>query len=557
MLFKIASEAWEFEAIHRLNYRTFVEEIPQHPANAERRLVDRFHAENTYAICLDGERLAGMVCGRGGRPFSLDAKLADLDAHLPVGRKVFEVRLLAVEPRYRNRTVFARLAGLLAEHFREAGFDFAVISGTTRQFRLYEHLGFVSFGPLVGSGEARFQPMCLTLESFVRKGKALAHRARAPVSFLCGPVDIHKEVRKAFSASPLSHRSERFLADFEATRRMLCALAGAREAQVLLGSGTLANDAVAAQLAASGERGLVLSNGEFGERLVDHASRHALRFDLVRAPWGSPFDYGEIGRRVAADPGLRWLWAVHCETSTGMLNGIGALRSIADAHRAKLCLDCISSIGASPVDLTGVHLATCVSGKALSAFPGLAIVFHHGPVVASPAAPRYLDLGYYAAQSGVPFTGSSNLIHALQAALVRSDWQTKFRATEVTGAWLRRELRAAGIAVVAPEACAAPAVTTLALPPAVSSRVTGERLRHSGFLVGYQSAYLVKRNWLQIALMGEWDGAALGELVETLKGNRATNPIVGWSPERAPNSMAAAVEEGSARGMRWRRGKAL
>jgi len=26
--YKIASEEWEFEQIHRLNYRTFVEEIP-------------------------------------------------------------------------------------------------------------------------------------------------------------------------------------------------------------------------------------------------------------------------------------------------------------------------------------------------------------------------------------------------------------------------------------------------------------------------------------------------------------------------------------------------
>ena len=45
--FKIATEDWEFEAIHRLNYKTFVEEIPQHEQNAEERLVDKFHAENT------------------------------------------------------------------------------------------------------------------------------------------------------------------------------------------------------------------------------------------------------------------------------------------------------------------------------------------------------------------------------------------------------------------------------------------------------------------------------------------------------------------------------
>ena len=62
--FKIASEDWEFEAIHRLNYKTFVEEIPQHARNPEQRLVDKLHAENTYAICLHGDRLVGMVTAR-------------------------------------------------------------------------------------------------------------------------------------------------------------------------------------------------------------------------------------------------------------------------------------------------------------------------------------------------------------------------------------------------------------------------------------------------------------------------------------------------------------
>ena len=47
---KVATEAWEFEQIHRLNYQTFVEEIPQHPPNPEKKLVDKFHQENTYLI---------------------------------------------------------------------------------------------------------------------------------------------------------------------------------------------------------------------------------------------------------------------------------------------------------------------------------------------------------------------------------------------------------------------------------------------------------------------------------------------------------------------------
>ena len=61
LIYKIATEPFEFELIHRLNYRTFVEEIPQHSANREKRLVDRFHKENTYIICMSGEELLGMV----------------------------------------------------------------------------------------------------------------------------------------------------------------------------------------------------------------------------------------------------------------------------------------------------------------------------------------------------------------------------------------------------------------------------------------------------------------------------------------------------------------
>src|SRR5512140_3566592 len=102
LTFKVASEADEFEQIHRLNYRTFVEEIPQHQPNAARRLVDRFHDENTYVICLRDSQLLGMLALRTRRPFSLDAKIPDLDSHLPPSQRICEVRLLAIEPHHRK-----------------------------------------------------------------------------------------------------------------------------------------------------------------------------------------------------------------------------------------------------------------------------------------------------------------------------------------------------------------------------------------------------------------------------------------------------------------------
>jgi aspartate aminotransferase-like enzyme len=518
--FKIASEEWEFDAIHHLNYKTFVEEIPQHARNPEERLVDKFHADNTYAICLNGKELVGMVSGRTKRPFSLDNKLPELDSFLPAERKVLEVRLLSVVKEYRNGFVFSRLVGLLAQHFRELGFDLAIISGTLRQLRLYKHLGFQPFGPVVGSADAQFQPMFLTLETFLQMAKLLsppsAEVNRILASFLPGPVDVHEEVRKAFERGPVSHRSDLFMGDFQATRRMLCELTQAQRVEVMVGSGSLANDAVCAQLSLLDAPGLILSNGEFGQRLTDHASRQKLNFEVLEATWGEIFDYEAIDQRLGGSPQIKWVWAVHCETSTGILNPLERLQSICDKHGVKPALDCISSVGTVPVDLSRVYLGSCVSGKALASFPGLSMVFYNHAIAPDTRLPRYLDLGYWAAQQGIPFTHSSNLLYALQTALRRTVWAEKFAHIAKNSAWLRSRLRELGFAILAADEHASPAVFSIVLPPEVPSKSIGWELQKAGFLLSYKSEYLLKRNWIQICLMGEWTDENLTALPDVL-----------------------------------------
>jgi hypothetical protein len=173
LTYKIAETEDEFEQIFKLNYKTFVEEIPQHERNAEQRLVDKFHAENTYLICMEADRLLGMSAVRDKRPFSLDIKLENLDSYLPQYKSICEIRLLAVEPDKRSTRIFGGLILYLAQYCDEHRYDLAIISGTTRQAKLYRHLGFTPFGPLVGRGDILFQPMYLALDSY-RKLRATA-----------------------------------------------------------------------------------------------------------------------------------------------------------------------------------------------------------------------------------------------------------------------------------------------------------------------------------------------------------------------------------------------
>ena len=164
MVIKHATELNEFLQIHELNYKTFVEEIPQHQENAEKKLVDKFHNKNKYIIAKIEERVIGMVCYNMERPFSLDEKLQHLDSYLPEHKSIAEIRLLAVDPEERKATVAYRLLKYLCKVLIQAQTNAAVISGTTRQLSLYKKIGFVPFGPLVGSNKASYQPMYITLK---------------------------------------------------------------------------------------------------------------------------------------------------------------------------------------------------------------------------------------------------------------------------------------------------------------------------------------------------------------------------------------------------------
>lgn len=500
--FRVARAESELQQLHTLHYRAFVEEIPQHNPNEARLHVDRFHDENTYIVAVEGERVVGSIAVRARRPFSLDGKLPDLDSWLPPGRRVCEIRLLNILPEHRRAAVLPGLLNAVLEYARSERIDMAVISATTRQLRLYGRLGFVPFGPLVGTAEAPFQPMSITMEAFCEHARELAPLPPAAsgeaVNLLAGPVAIHPDVRVAFETSPESHRSARFEEELHALKSRLCAMTSARHAAVLLGSGTLANDVVAAQLAKLGGRGVVFSNGEFGERLADHARRAGLDFEHRCLAWGEPLTIGSL-------QGVSWAWLTACETSTGVLNELSATG-------VRIVLDCVSALGAVPLDLSNVWLASSASGKALGSYPGLAIVFHQDDVRPDPSIPRYLDLGLYT-RDGVPFTHSSNLVRALSAAIERVDWPVRYAELAATGATLRARMRAAGCTLIGEGATPAPHVITLAVS---DSARAAEELERDGFLVAHASGYLRERNWIQVCLMGEVPRETLPALLRGL-----------------------------------------
>jgi len=70
---------------------------------------------------------------------------------------------------------------------------------------------------------------------------------------------------------------------------------------------------------------------------------------------------------------------------------------------------------------------------------------------------------------------------------------------------------------------ASPGLITITLPDWLSSSDLGQKLQDNGFLLHWRSGYLLQRNWIQIALMGECSQDQIRPLFQFL--SSIENPI--------------------------------
>jgi aspartate aminotransferase-like enzyme len=503
---KVADQPWELEEVCRMNHQTFSEEIQQHEKTSNGLLIDKFHSENQYIICLDGQEIIGMVALRSARPFSLDFKLENIEQYLPPHKSLCEIRLLSVKPKYRSSRVFFYLFEEGFRQFTKNGWDYGVISGILSQQKLYRSVGFVPFGPLVGDS-VKFQPMYGSPDFFFKSrhiSTALSLQ-RKRVNALPGPVDIKNIIAEEYVKKPISHRSPEFVHQYKNTCKTLSNFVKAKNVQIFTGSATLGNEVILAHLSALSKKGLILSNGEFGKRIVHQARCQKLVFTEYQVDHGEVFDYRHIEQLLENDNEIRWLYFVHCETSTGVLNDMNRIAKICEKRNIKVLVDCVSTIGIIPIDLSRVYMAAASSGKAIGSFSGLAMVFYNDlQGIPENSVPVYLDIWYYIKKNGIPFTMNSNALYALSVAVGIIDIDARYAAVKEKASWLRNEISGLGLGQQTLDySWNHPAIITLWLPESINSVSVGKRLEDKNILISYNSDYLVKENSIQICLFSD------------------------------------------------------
>ena len=249
--------------------------------------------------------------------------------------------------------------------------------------------------------------------------------------FTPGPVMTSEAVKAVLLQPDIPHRQPVFEQYVRRIRESLLRLSGANDgttAVVVSGSGTAANETALSSIVRPGEAVLLLTNGEFGERLRGILEVYAYPLHVLDFGWAVPYDLEAIRKTLADQPAIGWVCMVYHETSTGMRNPVGAVGALtADAGR-KLFVDCVSAIGGEPLDVVRDQIDVCtgVPNKAIAGLPGVSFVIARRSSVpelgeAMPRRNVYLNLQKHIEWSDrseqTPNTPSVQMFVALDAAL--------------------------------------------------------------------------------------------------------------------------------------------
>ncbi len=163
-------------------------------------------------------------------------------------------------------------------------------------------------------------------------------------------------------------------------RRRLLALLGAGgdpfDCVPMQGSGSFCVEAMLGSFIPRDGKALVLANGAYGQRSAKTMAYLGRAFTVLDKGDYLPPRGDEVARLLADDPAITHVVAVHCETSSGILNPIEEISEATYAAGRKLLVDSMSAFGAVPLEAGQIRYEAMVSSanKCIEGVPGFGFV---------------------------------------------------------------------------------------------------------------------------------------------------------------------------------------
>jgi serine---pyruvate transaminase len=359
-----------------------------------------------------------------------------------------------------------------------------------------------------------------------------------------GPTPVPPEVQAALAKPVIHHRSPDFKQLFaETLTRLHTVFETSAEVLVIPGSGTYAMESAVVNLLSPGDRVVVASAGNFGERWLKLAHAYGAHVTHVEQPWGDLLDPARIG---AASADAKAVFITHSETSTGVIHDVQAIAAaVRHAGDAVVVVDAVSSLGGVELamDDWGIDVVVSGSQKALMTPPGLAFAAVSPRAMAmadESTTPRFSfdwrRIAEAQAKHGTAFTPPVTLLSGLNEALrlIEHDGlQATFARNRALARATREGVKALGLDLFSPDDDTAAMVTAVRMPEGIDGQAvyTELRDRHGVVLAGGQGP--LRGKIIRIGHMGYMNrfdiitALAALELALAVFGHRVPTPGAG------------------------------
>ena len=350
-----------------------------------------------------------------------------------------------------------------------------------------------------------------------------------PVLLTPGPLTTRPETRAAMNRD-WGSRDVAFIELTAAVRRRLLALAnagGGFTCVPLQGSGTFAVEAQLGTLVPRVGRLLVLVGGAYGTRMVEMCRRMGRAHSVLETDEAVAPTAADLAARLAAEPAVTDVALVHCETTTGILNPLGDLATVAAGHGRRLHVDAMSSFGGIPIDLARLPLTSLAASanKCLEGAPGVGFVIARTDHLAGCTDNAHaVSLDLHAQWAGLEangqwrFTPPTHILAALDAALDTLDAEGgvagRFARYWETCRTLVDGMRALGFETLLKDAVQAPIIVTFCAPadPAWDFRTFYDHLAARGFVI--YPGKLARRASFRVGCIGAFRAETMARFVE-------------------------------------------
>ena len=149
------------------------------------------------------------------------------------------------------------------------------------------------------------------------------------------------------------------------------------------GSGTFAVESMISSLTTKDSNILILINGAYGQRMkkmCDYLNRNTIEYEV---PEHETHNLNKLEEIIDQNKRLTHVFAVYCETTSGILNPINEIANLVKNKKLSLFIDAMSAFGALPLSSKNITFdaVAASSNKCLEGVPGVGFILVKNNVI--------------------------------------------------------------------------------------------------------------------------------------------------------------------------------